>query len=156
MHNGVGRQCGYYFNLLLRGLCWLPSQVSSVGDFVFCGMLLFLWQYLCSVSPAFIHQVLAASLENGRFGKLEVIIIIIKYIYIAQVRRKKTPQMHQSSQLHVKLKNFLSVPERVHSDVRISQFSRQTVPDSRSLNGETTVAEFCSRSWNTKLTESRS
>ena len=45
-------------------------------------------------------------------------------------------------------KSFQFIPERVHSDVRISQFSRQTVPDSRSLNGETTVAEFCSRSWN--------
>jgi len=55
--------------------------------------------------------------------------------------------MHWSSQLHVKQKSFQSIPERVHSDARISQFSRQTVPDSRSLNGETTVAEFCSRSW---------
>jgi len=54
--------------------------------------------------------------------------------------------------LHVKQKSFQSIPECVHSDVRISQFSRQTVPDSRSLNGETTVAEFCSRSWSTKLT----
>jgi len=60
--------------------------------------------------------------------------------------------MHWSSQLHVKQKSFQSVLKCVHNNVRISQFSRQTIPDSRSLNGETTFAEFCSRSWNTKLT----
>jgi len=46
--------------------------------------------------------------------------------------------MHYSSQLHVKQKSSQSIPKlRVHSNVRISQFSGQTVPDSRYLNCET-------------------
>jgi len=65
-----------------------------------------------------------------------VIIIIIKYIYIVQVRRRKR---RKCGRVHscMSNKSFQSVPERVHSDGRISQFSRQTVPGSRSLNGET-------------------
>jgi len=55
---------------------------------------------------------------------VQIIIIIIKYIYIAQGRTKQCLQF---------------VSERIQRNAWCSQFSRKTVPDPRSLTANVTV-----------------
>ena len=131
--------------LLFLEICLFLLIDWMFGDIVFfCIFLnfdsLFMLCYAFNLLMAFDRLLLKGLLTY-------LLIIIIKYIYIAQDREEAANALNNSYKWN---RNDKSVSKRRQRDVWCTQFNRKIVPHPRSLDSEAAVAVVCSGAWNSQ------